>query len=173
MAEITMMDIATSGLRAVANTLKETCNTTLTEMPVIEKVGQADVWVLMDKKDMYVSALPFSRVMKNNSVNNVAMLYIMKSRILDLFQSFGSSPTASQDELKNACGRFLSEVLEKFKAEIASLGENSVELGSVMNYAEKAEEKLDVKGSCSNYGMVFYRDGVHMFTVDIIMQELL
>jgi hypothetical protein len=172
MADISIIEMAACVMKGVAKGLEEKCALALTDLPVVEKNAQNNVWIIMDTPGMFVSALPFVRVMAGREYQNVGILYIAKAKAVEIFRNAGVTERSTDDEISGLCGGLCTAMVGAFKAELGKVDQSEVTVDKVRNYSSKAKEQIPTKGSCQNYGLMVYNAGRHILSVDFVVQEV-
>ncbi|MBF0217480.1 MAG: hypothetical protein HQL30_10855 [Candidatus Omnitrophica bacterium] len=172
MADISIIEMATCVMKGVAKGLEEKCAMAVTDLPVVEKNSQNNVWIIMDTPGMFVSSLQFTRTISGREYQNIGILYISKAKAVEIFRNSGVTERSMDEEISGLCGGLCTAMVGAFKAELGKVDQAEVTVDKVKNYSNKAKEQIPMKGACQNYGLMVYNAGRHVLSVDFVIQEV-
>jgi CheY-specific phosphatase CheX len=167
---LNIIDIASSAMRAINKTLRNTCSVVLTEMPDIR---QAEIISMkaMSPEGTFTSVMIF----KNKEGVDVGLkggliVYIAKHNIKNLFGALGLNDMSPESEIKDMCGEFCNIAAGCFKTEIMASGYQNLDLSLPQNFYGVIYKDIDVK-AITKYTFGFASAGKGLLTVDVFMES--
>lgn len=167
--KLNIIDICTSTLRSVNNTLSTMSQIDVTEMPLVQR-QEISALVVMAPSDTFTSVVLFSQEHKNEVVKGGVILYIAKSNVEALFGSLGVTGNSPLTEITDISGEFCNVIAGGFKTEIVRLGYDEVQLSTPKNYSGSVSDSVDMSVTCK-YRMSFASQNHGLLTIDVFMEQ--
>lgn len=167
MAELNIVDIATSAMRAVNSTLRIMCSVTVSEMPTVLKkeIVRAQIFA---REGTFSSAVTFQQ--DNAGTKGGIVVYIGSQHITSVFGNLGIDSKSGESDIKDACGEFCNVIAGSFKSEIAALGFKDVSLTTPLNCFGTVDEEMEIDASYK-YSVGFSHGNAGILTVDIFIEK--
>ena len=167
-AKLNSIDIVSSAMRAVNQTLVAMLNITLDELPAMRREEYSGS-VVLASEGTYISFVALTQSVDNQNIKGGICVYISKSNVSVLFNSLGITDMSLDTEIRDICGEFCNIVTGGFKTEIVRMGYNDVQLTLPQNSADDISEWLGGMTETQKYRISFAYKGRGLLVTDIYM----
>ncbi|HAJ57513.1 MAG TPA: hypothetical protein DCL35_07080 [Candidatus Omnitrophica bacterium] len=167
--KLNIVDIVTSGMRAVNKTLRNMSQIVLTEMPELRNVNVVNIRA-MATENTFTSVMILQQKEKDAVVKGGLIVYISKFNIKNLFGALELDEFSGQAELEDMCGEFCNVIAGCFKTELVNLGYEDVQLSLPENFYGVINQDYGIEAT-AKHTLNFSNAGRSLLTIDVFMEK--
>ncbi len=168
--KIDIIEICSSAMWAVDQTLKTMANIEMNSMPVLRR-EEVFKLVVTSSQDTFTSIIEFQQAFtQEKPVKGGIVFYLSRSNVGNLFKgTLGLDMNSSEAEIKDVCGEFCNVMSGCFKREAFALGYEDIKLLSPKNYFSSINLDLDIKAICK-YRFSFSKEEKALLIMDVFAE---